>query len=233
MNHADDTTLWGFLKYIRENPQDDAPRLIFTDYLQDAYPDSLWPSLIRHQVEYYNLSDRRCVSVQGMGRRWSLCDGDNWRRGEDSRRCASCRISAACTKILDHWHDDPPEFPFTRKPIYPLDMYWERGFIYGIEGIRSFAFWHDHGPELVRWHPITELAIFPSDLDRFFTTYPGDGWMTRYEIIPEWFAGYYSSQSHPHRKTRRDAEKYLSDRLLSWAREESQKGGNLSLIASV
>ena len=214
----DNPTLWGFLHDIQENPGDDTPRLILADWLEDHDPDNLWPVLIRHQIAYYNLADRRCVMQSGQSSpHLFLCEGRDWTRGKNARRCEPCRLSAECMRVLDHWLYHPPGLiPYMKRPSGPENLYWERGFIHSVEQI-DLDFWRQHGPELVRWHPIDSVRLLNPPILQTSSEYWGT---VIYQDCPSWFAEFYRANTPPLRKTADEAEEYLSQLLLAWARQQ-------------
>lgn len=95
---------------------------------------------------------------------------------------------------------------------------WRRGFIAEIHGL-TFDLWKEHGPRLVRQHPLEVVKLAG---DRVYQGH-AEEWFTC--MLPEWFLHFYNAKATPYRRTREEAEKYLSDVLIWWAKAQELPQG--------
>lgn len=140
------------LAAVCQSPEDDAPRLIFSDWLEENGND-LWASLIRAQVAMANEDVRHC---RGRTANLFLCEGSDWRKRTD-RRCGWCALLAEEARVFDHWHAAGGGHPDPFR-LHPYLVHWGRGFIDSVSGVSPDTWFH-FGPRLVRVHPVKVVMI--------------------------------------------------------------------------
>jgi uncharacterized protein (TIGR02996 family) len=92
MNHAEEAMWRGFLEAIRETPDDDTPRLILADWLDD-HDDPDRAEFIRLQCELARLSsrDEQTESLQSRERELLARHRETW-LGPLAKACRSCQF---------------------------------------------------------------------------------------------------------------------------------------------
>ncbi len=214
----------GFLREIRANPDDDTPRLIFADWLEDDDKNPLWASLIRAQVAYADLDDKRCRNtILGFVRPLELeCEGSDWTK-KVSRRCQACRLVAESQRVRDHWTKAIPSDPFV--PMVEaggegLVAWWSRGFIAEVKGF-DFDWWHKWGPRICQEHPVEKVGL--EGAVKCVQRSRASAWVSLTSWFPAWFRDYYNLLLAPDRKTQDEATNYINHVLLDWAQCEAAK----------
>src|SRR5262245_223024 len=115
-----------FIQMIREQPDDDGPRLVFADWLEDQ-GDADRAEFIRVQIElsrtdatlprWFELTDREQELLQRHRQMW-LNPFGNWVWEARFRRGMVDRLQISAESFLHHW----PEL-FDRLPIRELRLY--------------------------------------------------------------------------------------------------------------
>jgi len=140
---------------IREDPEDNDRRLIFSDFLEETGND-LWASLIRTQVALSAGRNAGTGGCRGKTAQLFPCDGPAWDR-KNARRCGWCELLAEEARVKWHMEAGPDVRP---DPIRPARQFfaWDRGFVGEIAHL-SLESWYHLGPRLVAVHPIFQVRV--------------------------------------------------------------------------
>lgn len=136
-----------FIRAICDAPDDDAPRLIYADWLDENGEDKL-AGFIRLQCELYNLPPAK------------VCNGcDPW-----GFSCRCCKLRKQINEILSgDWRVIVPTFPLLIGRASPprfeghAHVKFARGFVYHVE--LSSGDWLAHADAITAEHPIREVFI--------------------------------------------------------------------------
>jgi len=218
------------LAHIIANPDDDAPRFVMSDWLEEN-GQAEWAALIRLQIEMAKIPacdhEGAMIIAPAHCRRCEL-------RGEIAaldvgRRFPSTKNCFVCI--------DPPPLGWTGDVVFSEWATLARGFV---EGFRcSLDTWMTDGPTLVRQHPIqwvgltdkfplhdtsinrpngvTWFAISPVKYkNRHYTTQRDITRMRRWNCLPLEFLD--PNFGAPEFDDNAEAHKWLSKRAIAWAK---------------
>lgn len=182
---------------ILERPEDDAPRLIYADWLEDnGHPKRA--QFIRSQIQLYRLKEAMARYEERWVRAVARLEVERLKKIVDQL-------------LLDHeadWLCDSLGTKSVQKPvhIYPVEAAWERGFIDSLYTYRSD--WIQRIWPLCGWHPVRTVRLrdmrpddrqcwylcasdcfepgcVPLELWFFFAERPGDSRMLLYSSLLE------------------------------------------------
>jgi uncharacterized protein (TIGR02996 family) len=204
----------GFLRDIRANPDDDAPRLIFADWLDDVGGDPDHATLIRVQCERAAKGWTQCSNRDDDPPVLFLCEGSDWTK-KNARRCEYCRLVAEQDRVFWSWNAS-----YLNVNSYPLfSSQWDRGFIFRVVNI-DFDFWHNWGPRICQEHPVEKVGLAGVGT---MVARVADRWLAILAHGPRWFESHYKLIPPPLRKTQEEATDHINHVLLSWAQCEAAK----------
>lgn len=128
-----------FMKDIRENPGDDAPRLVYADWLEDN-GDPEYAEFIRDQIAG---RDAFGLFTRLWGRVWSRSAPPSWR---------------FCGYGVDHEGGESyARFAATPGAIESAFLVWRRGFVAEVRC--RLGVWLEHGPALAGLHPLEAVRL--------------------------------------------------------------------------
>jgi uncharacterized protein (TIGR02996 family) len=141
-----------FLDDIRAHPADDAPRLIYADWLQD-HGEEERAEFIRVQCEL------AAIDHANRGPLGPVPRSSPWRQNEPRTRQLE-RREGELLLANEHWDSLPfPSFAenFHDGTIHPHSRMFSRGFVGAV--VCPWEIWESHGPALVARHPIERVTL--------------------------------------------------------------------------
>lgn len=210
----------GFLAAIIEEPHDDFHRIVYADWLEENGEDER-AEFIRAQLE---LAKMRAEALVELGRPGQHAGTPCLHRAGPGSKCHLCYdLRTTEWGYLDgsaaahEWARDVLD-ALPAGTYIPDTVIFRRGFIAEVHGL-TFDLWREHGPRLVRQHPLEVVKLAG---DRVYQGH-AEEWFTC--MLPEWFLHFYNAKATPYRRTRGEAEKYLSDVLIWWAKAQELPQG--------
>lgn len=231
------------LAAILAAPGDDAPRLVYADWLEEHAGDSRCAQCIG--VGVVSIMQNECPRCHGTGR---ISDGRAERaefirvqielagRGNHDistplhglKRCCDCGPAQICKKCVGLRQRERELYP-TGSPEFPADntddltFTVRRGFVASVAC--TLADWFTHGPRIVRRHPIETVRLTdwePFYLRRYSWTNAEHWWSQARHGLPTEIYTHLQMPGHTARyPTDNAAFAALSTAALTWARTES------------
>ncbi len=206
----------GFLQDILEHPDDDVPRLIYSDWLEENGQEDR-AEFIRVQVELWRRRDEYKVN--------------NWHGKERTRAYNALQVRERMLheRVLDWWGDEIPKGDprqlynneiviGSHRPPPITRVYFRRGFIASVDCVLSV--WQEYGRKLATRHPIERVLAkdLPMQISRDrHNGKPIEIWSVNMADVP---AGCHALVRIPfHCDSRGDLIEAVSERLIAWARE--------------
>ena len=159
-----------FTQAIIETPDDDTPRLVFADYLEE-HGDEEQAEFIRVQIELAKYKSNRCPNRQDRKSPQTLLGYPVIIKGENCGRCRWCQLDRREKELLPqqrtpfryrqtlYVNESETRFRWSDSPDMdnPVDLVFRRGFI--AEITLSCADWLAHRERLLKAVPLEEVTL--------------------------------------------------------------------------
>lgn len=207
----------GFLADILDRPDDDTPRLIYADWLEDR-GQSERAEFILVQVEHARI-------VAGG---FAECGGFSW-HSPDCVAGTTGRIACNRLRRLRERAGSLKGGPECRNcdwhaPIRHSDPFtWEyrRGFVHAVRC--PLAAWEEHGPAVVSRHPVRRVEV--TDWSPFRHDLRRRAWAMNADELPTWFLAWHHKRKGDGwwwHDTEEECRDVMSRELLAWARQQAR-----------